>query len=511
MCSAILWGVNTEYKIAYIDCLFICMSAMTVTGLATVNLSQLSPLQQVILFVQMVIGSLTFVSIIMIIVRIHFFRSTFRHVIDERRRKAGRRPSINLHNTLSRVATAGQAPLSSLRQRFNTKFGKGEKDEMELNGHGQRTPTPSSGPDKPFGSPGIPQPAITHPNSPPKKEKKKKGQITKDMIKRVGGGGVGLVNPMGWYDQDHSDSAPSRLDTPNDTPTATTPAREETSPVISPGSVRSPTSITIEDKPREEMPALMLPSPKEDEAPLRFQLNGRDSSTLDENAFVEDRTDSPPPMDDTPAKKTPYAGRAVSDEAFPRSKTIAFDDPEDGVDHDHHDRRSSVHDAGLARTGTLPRSGTTGRGDRIPRTATMNASDAFFPQTYSLRPTTTYNQPRRKDTKLSGFGGFPTPFEIIRWGAKRVAPGPTKTLTKSFTMPRTNTYTGRASFGDNPDGGKEVPYISFSASVGRNSRFRDLTEDQMAELGGVEYRALRVLKWIVICVRLICTIEMVGH
>ena len=55
--SAIMWGINTEFEIEYIDCLFNCFSAMTVTGLTTVNLSTLSPVQQAMLFVQMVIGS----------------------------------------------------------------------------------------------------------------------------------------------------------------------------------------------------------------------------------------------------------------------------------------------------------------------------------------------------------------------------------------------------------------------------------------------------------------------
>ena len=53
-----MYGINTEYHISYIDCLFCCMSAMTVTGLATINLSTLSVMQQVILFWQMIIGSL---------------------------------------------------------------------------------------------------------------------------------------------------------------------------------------------------------------------------------------------------------------------------------------------------------------------------------------------------------------------------------------------------------------------------------------------------------------------
>lgn len=51
---------------------------------------------------------------------------------------------------------------------------------------------------------------------------------------------------------------------------------------------------------------------------------------------------------------------------------------------------------------------------------------------------------------------------------------------------------------------KEVPYISFSAVIGRNSHFKDLTDEQMDELGGVEYRALKVLLVIVICVSCSC-------
>lgn len=53
-----MYGTSTEYPIEYIDCLFLCMSAMTVTGLASVNLSTLSAFQQALLFVQMIIGSL---------------------------------------------------------------------------------------------------------------------------------------------------------------------------------------------------------------------------------------------------------------------------------------------------------------------------------------------------------------------------------------------------------------------------------------------------------------------
>ena len=42
-----------------------------------------------------------------------------------------------------------------------------------------------------------------------------------------------------------------------------------------------------------------------------------------------------------------------------------------------------------------------------------------------------------------------------------------------------------------------VPYVSFDAVVGHNSSFESLTEEQLEELGGVEFRALNALLWIV--------------
>jgi len=42
-----------------------------------------------------------------------------------------------------------------------------------------------------------------------------------------------------------------------------------------------------------------------------------------------------------------------------------------------------------------------------------------------------------------------------------------------------------------------VPYLSFPTIVGRNSVFHGLTEDQLEELGGIEFRALNMLMWAV--------------
>jgi Trk-type K+ transport system membrane component len=44
-----------------------------------------------------------------------------------------------------------------------------------------------------------------------------------------------------------------------------------------------------------------------------------------------------------------------------------------------------------------------------------------------------------------------------------------------------------------------MPYLSWTPTVGRNSNFVDLTEEQREELGGIEYRALKMLALILCC------------
>lgn len=192
-------------------------------------------------------------------------------------------------------------------------------------------------------------------------------------------------------------------------------------------------------------------------------------------------------------------------DAFPHSKTIAFEDGDGGRDHDFRpmttaremtartiSSRTAVE--GECAAARVSRLGLIGFSGRLPRTATMSS----FPRTYSLRPSSTMTS--RPDPRLRDFGGFPTPLSLLKSLFRRFFPGATKSVTKTLTMPRTNTIGGKGARA--PDGlegsvDKEVPYITFAAVVGRNSRFEGLTAEQMDELGGVEYRALRVLLWIV--------------
>ncbi|KAK7472408.1 hypothetical protein VKT23_000522 [Stygiomarasmius scandens] len=117
----------------------------------------------------------------------------------------------------------------------------------------------------------------------------------------------------------------------------------------------------------------------------------------------------------------------------------------------------------------------------------------------AMHPTThthnTYKSAR--STKHSGFGGFPMPHEIIHSIFRRFFPKLKRELSRTATIPRTTTIVSQHGDTIPPPGAKVVPYISFDAVVGRNSTFPELDDTQMEELGGVEYRALNALLWIV--------------
>ncbi|CED82456.1 -domain-containing protein [Phaffia rhodozyma] len=229
-------------------------------------------------------------------------------------------------------------------------------------------------------------------------------------------------------------------------------------------------------------------------------------------------------------------------DTFPRSKTIAFD-PEQinpshaahhashtGLNGDHnynHNYNNNNYNHGNDKSKNFTRTGTiefvegdaarlgrrNGGGTMFERTATRRSEGAgtiYGPSTSLFPRTMTNRTAGGRSTKHSGFGGFPMPHEIISSVAAWLFPKATEKLTRTLTMQRTGTFASARSAGagtiygpGGPKGGggvvKSVPYITFDAVVGRNSQFKDLSSDQLEELGGVEYRALKVLLWIIPC------------
>jgi hypothetical protein len=80
--SLMFWGSSHPARsISYTDSLFLVVSAMSETGLNTVNLSQMTTFQQVLLWILIVIGSSIFVSIGTILTRKRAFEARFKHVV----------------------------------------------------------------------------------------------------------------------------------------------------------------------------------------------------------------------------------------------------------------------------------------------------------------------------------------------------------------------------------------------------------------------------------------------
>lgn len=86
----------------------------------------------------------------------------------------------------------------------------------------------------------------------------------------------------------------------------------------------------------------------------------------------------------------------------------------------------------------------------------------------------------------TGYGGFPNPLTAAAGFVRRQLPA---AIERSITMPRTTTLAStKAGQARTEPATKNVSYLTFDATVGRNSKFRKLTTAQQEELGGVEYR-----------------------
>ena len=122
-------------------------------------------------------------------------------------------------------------------------------------------------------------------------------------------------------------------------------------------------------------------------------------------------------------------------------------------------------------------------------------TDAALPAgSYPLRPALT-----REDV---GFGGFPMPHQIVSKLASKAFPAVTNRLQRTMSVVSRTRSQGDGGEDDNMPRTRSMrstaaPYISFAPLIGRNSRFHDLAEEELEELGGVEYRALMMLLWLV--------------
>ncbi|KAG8531779.1 uncharacterized protein KY384_003415 [Bacidia gigantensis] len=74
---------EARFRLRYIDALFLCTSAMTNTGLNTVNLSSLTAFQQSVLFILMLMGNMIVVSVATVPIRRYFMQKHMQQFVEQ--------------------------------------------------------------------------------------------------------------------------------------------------------------------------------------------------------------------------------------------------------------------------------------------------------------------------------------------------------------------------------------------------------------------------------------------
>ncbi|KAH8087810.1 cation transport protein-domain-containing protein [Cristinia sonorae] len=440
--SAIFYASNGENHISYTDALFNCVSAITVCGLATVDLSSLTNFQQAILFFLMCIGNPVIISWVMVYVRRHFFKAKFNAIVQAEM-------SRRVHQKVGAPVDLIVAPwYRKLWIQFKQNFSGSDSGSSH-----REEPSTSS-------------------------------RLRPEMIRRMDDAPK-LVNPSGWISEgspgDRFVPSPQKEEGPNShqvmfstdpssVPSEAPSISEEVDSVIegalTPASQRSDIFDHVQDRKR----SYRLSDP----GVVQEKFQGKPSPVSMQRYQTINVTVT------TPERSQDALPRTFT---MPRTHTVEFAPSPRGrhgppVERGRRDRLASIVD-----TESFPRVPT--QHDRRSMARTLS-----IPRTMT---THSHHVPLR--TKHRGFGGFPMPHEIISSLFRRFFPKLEHQLTRTITIPRTQTIASQG--GPSAPGVKLVNYISFEAVVGRNSMFHQLTHEQLEELGGVEYRGLTALLWIV--------------
>ncbi|SCZ90322.1 BZ3500_MvSof-1268-A1-R1_Chr1-3g01916 [Microbotryum saponariae] len=446
--SGIFYASNGATKVAYVDALFMTVSASTVTGLNSALLGPLTRWQQTILFINMCVGSTVFVSLITIVIRLSFFRRKFEYMVE--------------HDPAA-------------RQRVN----RVGAEEAQLEGRSFRPfPIHLRASDIEFAthSPAGSSPIWTREEKKEggAKKKKKKGPLRTDMITRVDVPvRVNQMNVTGWL----SDEAKAAEEL------ATTTQAEGTIKAGEFGGV-----ITAEPKAAEE--------PVAPSAPHATAIHIDDSTKPDRSHRHIRRTSDPTAHAPAPLSPT------YQSVGLPRVMTL-------DTHHEHDHRHGSLTspaspDFPRSRTIEFRDNGDSNLRMRRTRTGAQDVDVRRRQSQGNLRDiearTLTRTGTNAPDALNTGFGGFPNPIVVAADYARKRIPVFNTVVERNLTLPPTQTLASvHSGLGPPTDTQnlKPVSYISFDAVVGRNSKFRGLTSAQQEELGGVEYRALQLLLRIV--------------
>ncbi|BGP04531.1 hypothetical protein JCM10049v2_000333 [Rhodotorula toruloides] len=499
-------GPTQANQIPYIDALFMCTSAMTLTGLNTALFANLTVWQQFILFFLMSIGSTSFVSMITIIIRRHFFRNKFEYMV------------ANDEEARTRVNEVGEG-------------------EAARHGRSYHAFDDAHQPTRPWythllpGRRGGELPAAPRANGSLGEElggqwtakdrersRRRTEKLRTDMIKRVDTPvRVNEMSVSGWLGGEKTGDAKEGEEGRDD-------------PNVDGGRAKNPIHEVREAQSPQGLPHALPREPSVDrgEGNLSLAVQAARASTdegsadaagharaiqIDESTRPDRRARERRNSDSVAATPTRAAGASL-----PRTHTL---------DHRHlgHVGASlpaqphpssparQQRDLEVGRTRTIDFRDPDGAGDLRLRRNRTQALDPDYPIRRRMSQSSLHDADPRAFTRTvtldqaamhSDFGGFPNPLFAAASFAKDKIPGLRNVLDRTATLPRTTTMRSTHSQGRSPSRRREsdgefkpVSYISFDAIVGRNSKFHGLTTAQQEELGGVEYRALTVLLRIV--------------
>ncbi|KAG9044097.1 low affinity potassium transporter [Tulasnella sp. UAMH 9824] len=490
--ALIFWGSSNRKTdpISFIDSLFIVVSSITVTGLATIDLSPLTTWQQVILFMLMIMGHPVTVSWVIVYVRRSYFRRKFGDVIIHRMRERAAKDGMPIPPELEEeVEARAEGPW---KYHLTKLFKRGTKKKRSPQSSSSRG-TSSAG-----GSGAGSESDSEEPSKSKKHDKHGDGaKVSAHMIRRMDNAPQ-LVNPSGWISSGHASSSRDRSNSRSQAmgsppPLLHPPSQPSVKPVIA-------TATATTSAPQAEsvlQPAIDLQSHP------TIDTDGGASDNLDRATLSQ--------ISHPPTSTTGY---------FPRTTTVEFASPPKTT---HHARKGSflgqnvppsAMASGVAGTGTQQQQGNTNLGVESSPTHMRRSQSrpdiaraATFRGGVDMARTNTILSSRTRGTMAldptpmrardRGFGGFPGPFDLIGRIVRKLFPS----IEQRITIPRTETLvsnmnaTTQGSIGG--PGPRTVPYLRFDTVVGRNSVFHDLTQEKLEELGGVEYRALTILMWLV--------------
>ncbi|KAI9722991.1 MAG: hypothetical protein M1812_001440 [Candelaria pacifica] len=131
-------------------------------------------------------------------------------------------------------------------------------------------------------------------------------------------------------------------------------------------------------------------------------------------------------------------------------------------------------------------------------TGQMNAIAESNSISQNMKRSITIDEPQRPRAKAQGSAFSRMRFHQHNTNELNLPQTPSSATAFSGLRNRGRSFTNSSMRSSRTQEKDPMPYLSWQPTIGRNSAFIDLTEEQREELGGIEYRALKTLALILV-------------